>query len=1728
MAQNFSNKGKDFWLGYGFHCQMVASNGTVINTGGTQEMVLYFTSDKNANITVEIPGNGYSKTYSVIANQVTESTPIPKTGSQDARISDIGTFNTGIHIISDVDIVAYAHIYNGSISGATLLFPTNTLGKDYYSINYNQITNQIYSNSFTFVVAVEDNTEVEITPSDINKNGKPANTAFTVTLNKGQVYNLMGTTNGKIGTDLTGTRIRTISNNGVCKKIAVFSGAGKISIGGTSNSNNQAGSADNLFAQSLPASAWGIKYLTAPTGSQPNNYFRICVTEPNTIVKINGSVISTSFLQRGFFYELKNSTPISTPGNGISVANTTNGVWNLIEADKPITVAQYCTTQGMDGNPANPGDPEMIYLSPVEQTINNITLNSTTHSAITQHGINVIIGNGGISSFKLDGVSKVSSFKPHPNEPKFSYAIFNVSAGSHTLYSDTGFNSIAYGFGAAESYGYNAGTNIKDLYSPVFQNLYARLNFAATCAATPFQFSVPLSYQPSSLKWDFGNNQNISPNLTIDISNPIVDSSTIINGKTFYYYSPSNHLGSKIFTYTNSGVDTIKLYASNPTPDGCGSTNAEYDIPVVINNIPQANYAVNNARCISDDIQFTDASTNLGLSNVVNGFWTFDAGLTYIGKNPSIKFPTAKIYNIHYQPITDFGCIGDTTIALEISSNPIAKFGYSDSCIGKIVTFSDSSNIVSGNIIKWYWNYGDGTKIDTVTSNTARTKTYNTVGTFMVSLTVESNTGCKSVAFAQPIIIRPLPITNFKLPNAVCLPIGTANFLDSTMVEGGGMVVKWKWDFGDLGIDSIKNPIHNYTSTSNYFVKLTATSNYGCVKDTTKQLSNIFSQPKAKFGITNFVCLHDSTFMVDSSNGIGSVVSKWNWNFGDGTIDSIQNPKYLFNASGIYTVKLFVITNKGCVSDTVIKTTTVNPLPHAGFDTLALNNYCENRPIKFIDTAVNQSITSSTLTRWYWNMGNHNIYNLTTGGFNTFFNEYYNFFNTYTIKMMVENSLGCKSDTVSKVITIHALPLVGFTLPEVCLADALANFTDTTTIPDGSTESLFLWNYNASSSAITPPPSIASSTTKNGYTHYNSAGNYIVSFKTVTSFGCDSTLSKPFTVNGSVPHANFVVLNDSKLCSNDSIRIKDGSTVDFGTIIKNDIFWNYINSSSTIDSIDNNPVYQKLYAHMYPNFQLPTSKTYQIKLITHSGNSFVCMDSITKIITIHQSPKVYLETIPGICNDATSRVLIQGSEVGSMPGLFAYYGNGISGIDVYTPKNIIPGIYPIKYVYTTSFSCADSTTKNITVWQSPIAKWGVQIEHLCEKNTIQFTDSSIANYSNIIERIWDFGDATNAIYSNTIFFNKKYSLGNNYLASLKVITDSGCQSTFNVQNLKINYLPTVSFEVPSICLPDGNGTFLSTSTIKDTSENLFTYLWNFGDPNNETPSTLKSATHKYSALGPVNVQLKVTSKNQCVDSLTQIFNNIYPQAKASFIMQPNTICLGDNIQFNDKSDGISSSIKKWNWDLGNGITSTLQNPNKQFLDSGTFNISLYIYNQQNCSSDTAIKQIIVYPYPKLNMGLDLVMLQGGIITIKPTYFFGNDLHFKWSPATYLSSDTVYNPMATPLDDIRYYLQLSALGGCTVKDSIFITVLKSPIIPNIFSPNGDGINDTWKIKYLDSYPGATVDVFNRYGQQVFHSNGYAKEWDGTLNGKILPIGTYYYMVNPKNNKPIISGSVTIIR
>jgi gliding motility-associated-like protein len=913
--------------------------------------------------------------------------------------------------------------------------------------------------------------------------------------------------------------------------------------------------------------------------------------------------------------------------------------------------------------------------------------------------------------------------------------------------------------------------------------------------------------------------------------------------------------------------------------------------------------------------------------------------------------------------------------------------------------------------------------------------------------------------------------------------------------------------------------INNFTSLNNGNYTITSASSSCGVATKTIELNaeRVF----ANFTSTQTGCVQDSIYFVTPP----IAGARWLWNFSDGKIldatSSIIKP-IKYSSVGIYPVTLKVISKNGCESDINSKNIEITPKPNASFT--ATINTCVNININFTE---NSSITNGTLKKSYWNLDdgkgvvNSNSFTQQTTTYGKWGNR-----NPWLI---AEASSGCKSDTfkLATPLLIHSVPKIRFTVPEVCLNDANAVFTDSTSSADGSRNFSYQWNFNAGSPAISPGPTYtpAQLTAKNPAVKYNKSALYSVSVK-VTSFGCADSLTSSFTVNGANPIPNFDILTPSTLCSNDSVRIKNLSVVDFGEVTRLEIYWDA--NDPTKVTIDETPYLGKVYAFRYPDFQTPATINYSISLKAFSGNAASCSKSATKTAIINQSPKVTFTTIPGICNEASARQITQAIFNNNVPGGFTYSGTAVSGAGVFNPVIAGVGTYPIKYVYTSSvIGCKDSATQNITVWPSPVANWGAGLPS-CEKNNIVFTDSSVANYSNIRSWIWDFGDSTKSTKSTGAVFSKIFDTSKTYSVSLKVTTDSGCVSVLNTQLVKVNPLPKPVFSLPSICLPDGNGTFVNSSSITDSSETNFTYAWNFGDPNNSAGSTSKDPTHKYSAVGPVNVKLIITTNNNCIDSLTQVLNTIYPQPKALFTITPDSICMGDTVKFTDQSVGKSSPINKWVWDLGQSDADSVQNPNKRFRDSGIFTIKLFGFNGQNCVSDTLTKTVTSFPYPHLKLGPDMKILDGGNALIKPAFVFGNNLTYLWKPPLYLNSDTAAVPRTTPLDDVTYILELTGIGGCMVTDDIFVKVLLAPEVPNAFSPNGDGINDNWVIKYLESYPGATIDVYNRYGQPVFKSVGYDKPWNGLYNGNQLPIGTYYYIINPKNGRKIITGSVTIIK
>lgn len=1687
-AQDFSNKGKDFWVAYGYH--------QIMNAGNQQQMVLYFVTDTvTTTVTVSIPGVGYSQTYSNIPpNTVFTSNPIPKTGAQDARLLAESTApeNKGIHVTADHPVVAYAHIYNSSVSGASILFPTNVLGKEYYSINYTNISNSANANCWFYVVACDTGrTTVEITPSAPTIN-HPAGVPFTVTLLQGQVFNVMGQFNNTTlkGVDLTGSKVQSISTvNGACKKIGVFSGSGRISI--TCDGANS--SSDNYMVQAFPKQAWGKKFLTVCAGGNQNhNFFRICVSDPTAVVTVNGAPIAVP-LQSNFFYDL----PITTAPQAIV-------------SDKPVTVAQYLTSQGACGN-GTPGDPEVIYLSPVEQNINKVIWNATPNFSISQHYINIVIPNnlGAIGTFKLDGNRLPAiAFTAHPADPNYAYTIQNVSAGQHIVESDSGFNAIAYGFGNAESYGYNAGTNIRDLNQFItISNPHAAVNFPATCKGASFYFTMTFPYEPTALQWVFGTALNAMGIADVTINNPIPSSTVILNGKTLYQYRLPLP-----YTINTVGTYPIRVIAQTPTPDGCGGEQeVDYDLQVF--DTPVAEYNFNTNGCVTTPVAFTDNPQSTSGRNVTEWYWNFgDPNSTSNIANPSHTFPGPGSYNVKHTIVTDVGCESDTlTKVVTIGNLPVAGFTTSAAlCEGKDITFTDISTVAPGNsLAKWTWDFGDGSGQVVVFTNAAQVHRYTTAGTYTATLKVETSAGCASLLFSKTFTVYVNPVANFNQPS-VCLPAGNAQFNDqSTISDGTQNQFTWAWDFGDGGTSVQQNPLHIYATSGPFSVVLVVTSNHGCTDTKTQSLTTVYPEPQAIFTYSPEVCLGSPATFTDNSNAPNSSIAAWAWDFGDGGTSVLQNPSHTYATAGTFTVTLKVTSAAGCQTVTNIAShnVIVDQLPVVSFTNS--NPVCEQSNLLFTSTSVPNG---GVFTTYNWSVnasaqpGNAPTMNYTpaTPG-------------NYNISLSVTTDKGC-SNQFARSVTVNPKPVASFNLPSVCLPSGQASFSSSSTISDG-TQNLFTYAWDFGDGGL--------ANTANPVHTYTGTGPYNVSLTVTSNHGCTDDSIRLMNTIYAEPQAAFTTVNE--VCLGGSVGFIDNSVPGSGTI--NAWSWNFG---------DGNTSNQQSPSHTYAT---AGSFTVTLNVTTSNGCSTVTKFA-TKTVVVNPLPTVdFSASLPGCERRNVLISDLSAANAGSLVNWNWNYGDGGGNVvlNSATPFNHVyntTGNYVVSLFVESDKGCVSPVkTKTVTINATP--KAGFSIPAVCSSDLLApFTDTSRVAAGSITAWEWNFGDpnanAGNPNSSNLQNPTHHFAVAGPYSPTLIVTTNNGCKDTIQ-QNMIVNGSPTAGFTVQnSTVLCSNKDVVLADGSSVDYGSLIrLEVYWDYAnDPTIKTvdnsPVAGKTYAHTYPEFGTpasktYTVRYVAYSGINCVSTLTKTVTVL---ATPSLQFSPVTPVCSSEPAFQLNQAVLTNGLPGSGVFSGTGVSSTgLFNPSVS--GSGAFVIR-YTFTGTNSCSNYVEQTVGINPTPVANAGPDRFVLQGGSATLSPAQNANFPVTYQWSPIIALNNPNVPGAIVTPTDDITYKLTVTSDKGCSSTDFVFVKVLKTPQVPNIFSPNGDGVHDKWEVPYLGSYPGCTIDIYNRYGQLIYHSVGYDNPWDGKVNGKDVPVGTYYYIIDPKNNRQPMSGYVDVIR
>lgn len=1379
-SQNFSNKGTEFWTGYGLHEKI---------SSGVSDMTLYFTSDDTATVNIYV-GNQLFQTLSLAAGTITASNNIPESGAMDARLQNEQVYvNKGIHIISTSPIVAYAQIWGSQVTATTILFPVPTLGRSYTGLNYTQISNASGMRSYVFVVATEDGTSVEVQPpTGTNTVGIIGGTVATQTLNKGDVWLLKGAFDN---TDLTGIRIRSVSGaNGTCKPIAVFSGSQKISITCTPSS----ASGDNLFQQAFPMAAWGKHYVTAPTAgvSYDKNIYRVMINpdSPATVVKVNNVTLPGSV--PGI------SQPLSTftPGSPISFANNlyyefmANGPVQ-IDASSPVMVAQYISNRDKCDNhyAISAGDPDMIYLSPIEQTIDKIIVSPVpTENNNATNYLNVVMKTIDVPNFTIRNQTNAivpATFVPVPINPAYSYAQVTLANGySPAVYyklqtTSGGFNAIAYGYASSESYAYNAGTNVKNLNQQLTSlNPLGVGTSSKICKGTPTSLSVTLPYIPTTMTLQFQGDPNVTPNADVTVASPTPVSTTVnVNGVQVYTFTFPG-----LYNFTTTGTHNVQVLANNPTPDGCNGLEV-IRFTVTVFGSPTSKFTWSLTGCGTDPVQFFDQSTDT-VSTINRWNWNFGDGPpagTSTVQNPVYSYSGGGTYPVILRAINVEGCYKDTTINLILSGTPVADFTVSGTaCTGNTITFTDQSTVSPGTLVKWYWDYGDGSK-DTVFSATPpRTHVYTGGGTYTVKLKVENSNGCTSTKTIN-VFIGTTPYAAFQLPGNICLPGGGAQFINQSSVVGG-FPISYTWNFGDGSPTSnLVNPIHIYGGTGPYTVTLTATVG-ACSKDSVQLFTTLYQKPSAAFSVNPENCLNDPTVFTNQSTSVNSTINNWVWLFGDGNTSTSQNPSHTYSSPGTYTVKLVVKTDKGCESDTAYHTVTINALPTADF-TIS-SPACEGQSVTITSTAV---ANSGTLNTWYWDFGD--------GSKDTLFNanpfqHIYTNAGNYTITLKVKNSKGCFSGSFSRSITVNATPKPGFnySLP-LCLPGAIS-FTNTTTISDGTIASTgYVWDFGDA----TPTVTLA-----NPSHNYATGGVYTVKLTATSNQGCSKDSIRTLTVYNS-PTAKYAVNNTGNVCSNQALSITNQSAVTgFGTVNKIEVYWDYQNNLSDI-TIDNAPVANSIYTHNYPVFGSPLTKTYRVLIRAYSGNG--CSNDYFQDIIVHAAPQATMGSIPPVCEDALPFILTQGNELTGMAGLGVYSGNGITLSPLFTPQLAGSGSHTIRYTYTGVNGCSSYAEQNIQVYPTPTVNAGPDLKVLeGDAVTLQlFASGNNLYYQWLPSTYLDDASKANPVCRplNDITYRIQVVSADGCKASddlfIKVIKDFVVPNTFTPNNDGINDLWTIDY-----------------------------------------------------------------------------------------------------------------------------------------------------------------------------------------------------------------------------------------------------------------------------------------------------------------------------------------------
>lgn len=701
-------------------------------------------------------------------------------------------------------------------------------------------------------------------------------------------------------------------------------------------------------------------------------------------------------------------------------------------------------------------------------------------------------------------------------------------------------------------------------------------------------------------------------------------------------------------------------------------------------------------------------------------------------------------------------------------------------------------------------------------------------------------------------------------------------------------LTSYLWNLGDGQTSASANPSHTYNSAGQYIVTLTATDSHGCTNTSNQAIDiNVGASNLASFYATNDTGC--APFVAHFHNQTANASSAL-WYFGDGTSSTQLDPTHSYVNSGNYSVTFIVTTTNGC-SDSVTKANyiVVGAVPDVDFSYSATVG-CSPLTVNFTNLSTNYDSCR-------WNFGD-GTYSTSVNASHTYTGN-----GTFNVLLRCWGPTGCTVGEIKMgLVSVSSAKALFAANPRVGCPPLNVNFTNFST----GNQLTYFWDFGDGTTSTQQLPSHT----------YTTSGSFTVTLAVTDSSGCSNTLTKQAYVQTVNPAAGYIPPPPTTSCAPLTAQFTDASVGSIGWL------WDF--GDGTTSTLQN-PV------HTYI-----TPGTYIVALTTTSaggGCQQLISNFSTFIVTGGYAAFTHSETP---CPPYIST--FQDSSYNAVSWLWNFGDGTFSTLQNPQHTFAVGGFHSVSLTITTADGCTYTTMQSNSVYFEP---FGANFYGVPNGTTFPMIVDFFANSVGATGWIWDFGDGGASTQEDP---QHLYNVGGAYNVTL-TITNGLCTlfyapPPFNFGIPDTTPVPTGNPGVPEVqfgCAP------LNVAFSKIVNGSV-AWSWNFGDGDS---SNQQFPNHTYYNPGIYDVTLTTWDTLGLVsvfqmDSIVQVSG-----PSAHFNFQQNTSCQSTEITLIDSSTNAST----WLWNLGDGTTSTAQNPVHTYTTGlPNYVVSLTVTDTAGCTS----------------------------------------------------------------------------------------------------------------------------------------------------------------------------------